>query len=206
MPRPLEELVAPGRAALILIEVQSGVLGPGGPLPMLADAATEISMVPKLATLTHAARQAGVPVVHCTAASLPGGFGRNRNARLFGGTQRRGGLSVGADEKVSPMPEVFAAGDVVLPRYHGLGPFAGTSLDALLRNEGISTAIWAGVSLNVALQDAVFDCVNLAYQAVILRDAVVGVPAEYGLQVLQNTLSLLATLTTCEDVAEVWKG
>jgi nicotinamidase-related amidase len=203
MPPPLEELVAPGRAGLILVEVQPGVVTPGGPLPQLADAAAEISMVSKLASLTRVARRAGVPVVHCTAASLPGGFGRNRNARLFGGTQRRGGL--GDEASVRPVPEVYAEGDVVLPRYHGLGPFAGTSLDPLLRNEGISTVVVAGVSLNIALQDAVFDSVNLGYQAVILRDAVAGVPVEYGQQILDNTLSLLATLATCEQLEQAWK-
>ena len=204
MPPQLAELVAPSRAALVLIEVQPGVVGAASALPQLAEAANKIGMVPKLAKLGHAARQAGVPVVHCTAETLPGGFGRNRNARLFGGAQRRGALA--DDSSVQPIPEVFAEGDIVLPRYHGLGPFAGSRLDPLLRNEGISTVILGGVSLNVALQNAVFDCVNLAYQAVVLGDAVVGVPTEYGDAVLENTLSLLATIATCDEVAGAWKG
>ena len=44
-----------------------------------------------------------------------------------------------------------AAGDVVLPRYHGLSPLTGGPLDSLLRNDGVGTIVVAGVSLNLAI-------------------------------------------------------
>ncbi|MBV8161166.1 MAG: isochorismatase family protein, partial [Acidimicrobiia bacterium] len=88
---------------------------------------------------------------------------------------------------------------------HGLGPMAGTELDPVLRNMGVSTIVAAGVSVNVAIQNLAFDAVNNAYQVVIPRDAVAGVPAEYAEAVLDNTLALVATLTTTADLVRVWK-
>jgi hypothetical protein len=38
------------------------------------------------------------------------------------------------------------------------------------------------------------------------RDAVAGVPLEYAQAVLDNTLNLVATLTTTDEVVAAWKG
>jgi hypothetical protein len=40
---------------------------------------------------------------------------------------------------------------------------------------------------------------------VIPRDAVAGTPAEYGEQVLDHTLSAIATLTTTPAIESAWK-
>jgi len=53
----------------------------------------------------------------------------------------------------------------------------GTELDPVLRNLGIRTIVAAGVSVNVALTNLVFDAVNAGYQVVVPRDAVAGLPA-----------------------------
>jgi biuret amidohydrolase len=38
----------------------------------------------------------------------------------------------------------------------------------------------------------------------VVRDAVAGTPAEYGEQVLQHSLSLVATLATTDDLLRAW--
>jgi biuret amidohydrolase len=48
------------------------------------------------------------------------------------------------------------------------------------------------------------DAVNAAYRVVVPRDAVAGVPAEYGNAIIDNTLSLLATITTTDELIGVW--
>ena len=107
---------------------------------------------------------------------------------------------------VRPVREVYAEGDVILPRYHGLSPMTGTQLDALLRNAGITTVIVAGVSLNVAIPNTVFDAVNRSYQVVIPSDAVAGTPAEYGRQVIDHCLRLISTVTTTDALVAAWAG
>jgi nicotinamidase-related amidase len=99
------------------------------------------------------------------------------------------------------VPEVKATGsDLVLPRLHGLSPFQGTELDAILRNLRVTTIVAVGVSVNVAIQNFAFDAVNASYQMVIPRDAVAGFPAEYVEAVFTHTLGAVATLCTTSDL------
>jgi nicotinamidase-related amidase len=81
---------------------------------------------------------------------------------------------------------------------------AGTDLDPVLRNLGVKTIVPVGVSVNVAITNLVMDAVNHGYQVVLPRDAVVGVPVEYADSVIDNTLSLLATVTTTDQLVAHW--
>jgi biuret amidohydrolase len=47
---------------------------------------------------------------------------------------------------------------------------------------------------------------DLGYQVVIPRDAVAGVPREYADAVLDNSLSLIATLVSSELLLDVWQS
>jgi biuret amidohydrolase len=58
--------------------------------------------------------------------------------------------------------------------------------------------------VNVGMTNFAFDAVNRGYQFVMPRDAVAGIPVEYAEAVLENTLSLVATLTTCAEVIAAW--
>ncbi len=103
-----------------------------------------------------------------------------------------------------PPRSVSDPADIVLPRYHGLGPMTGTQLDPILRNLGVTTIVGVGVSLNVGMTNLAFDAVNRGYQIVLPRDAVAGVPPDYADAVLANTLNVIATLTTTPDVIRAW--
>ncbi len=205
--RDLASLIAPSCTALLVQEMQEGVVGAASGLPSLAAAGVSIALTEHVAALVHAGREAGARVVHCTAENLPGGFGTNRNARLFEGARRAGMENLPGTPSVRPVAELEPEpGDVVLPRYHGLSPMTGSALDSLLRNAGVSTVVIAGVSLNVAIPNLVFDAVNRSYQVVVVSDAVVGVPVEYGVQVVAHTLSLIATLASTDEVVDAWEN
>jgi biuret amidohydrolase len=207
MPLDLVDLVAPAHTALVLQEVQNGVVGSPSVLPALADSAAAVNLVAHCAQLAHAARAAGVTVLHCTAETRDDGKGANRNARLFMGVKHAPvKLSPGSDAVRVPAEIGVEAADIVLARYHGLGPMTGTQLDPVLRNLGVTTIVGVGVSLNVGMTNLAFDAVNRGYQIVIPRDAVAGVPAEYGQAVLDNTLNVIATLTTTADVVRAWRA
>jgi hypothetical protein len=47
--------------------------------------------------------------------------------------------------------------------------------------------------------------VNLGYTAVVPSDAIAGVPADYTPVMIRNTLALVATIATTEDVLGAWK-
>ncbi len=205
MPIDLAALVAPAHTALVLQEVQNGVVGDPSALPALAEAAAAVDLIGHCAALAQAARLVGVPVFHCTAETRADLTGANRNARLFVGVRKSPvALSPGSDAVQVPLPIGVEASDVVLPRHHGLGPMTGTQLDSMLRNLSVTTIVGVGVSLNIGMMNFAFDAVNRGYQFVMPTDAVAGVPAEYAEAVLANTLSLVATLTTTKDVLAAW--
>jgi nicotinamidase-related amidase len=205
VPLDLAALVAPAHTALVLQEVQNGVVGTPSVLPALADAAAARDLVGNCARLAAAARAAGVPVFHCTAETRADRRGANRNARLFLGVDKAPVQLVPGSEAVR-VPDAIgvAPEDVVLPRHHGLGPMTGTQLDPMLRNLGVSTIVGVGVSVNIGMTNFAFDAVNRGYEMVIPRDAVAGVPAHYAEAVLDNTLNLVAILTTAADVVAAW--
>jgi len=207
MPLDLVALVAPAHTALVLQEVQNGVVGTPSVLPALAEAAAAVDLVGNCARLAHAARAAGVTVVHCTAETRDDRKGANDNARLFNAVRKAAvRLSPGSASVQVPSEIGVDPADIVLPRYHGLGPMTGKQLDPILRNLGITTIVGVGVSLNVGMTNLAFDAVNRGYQIVLPRDAVAGVPPDYADAVLAHTLNVVATLVTTADVVSAWGG
>ena len=199
----LAALVDPAHTAIVTSEVQNGVVGERSALPALAEAARP--MVERLGHLCGAARSVDVRVIHATASRRADGAGSNTNARLFAGVKKSpvallpGSFEVQVVSELGPEPE-----DLVLERYHGLNPMGGTDLDPILRNLGVTTLIVTGVSVNVAITNLVMDAVNLGYQVVLPRDAVCGIPQAYADAVIDNTLALLATITTVADLTAAW--
>ena len=205
MPADLGHLVHPSTTAVVTSECQNGVLGEHAIFPAMAAAAAEA--IPAMVHVVAAARAAGVQVVHCLALRRADGRGANTNARLFGAAAKApvaltpGSTQAALIDEFGPQPE-----DLVLTRLHGLGPMAGTDLDPVLRNLGITTIVVVGVSVNVALTNLVMDAVNAGYQVVLPRDAVAGIPEEYATAVIDNTLALLATVVTADDLVRLWGG
>ncbi len=94
--------------------------------------------------------------------------------------------------------------DIVVPRLHGMTPFTSTSLDQILRNLGVRTVVATGVSVNLGVFGMALTALDLGYQVVIPTDAVAGVPREYADAVLEHSLSLIATLTTTDELLALW--
>lgn len=202
--KALQKLACPGHTAIVTQECQGAIIGPNAGLAVLAQEARRVAL-PNIVRLLPAARAAGLRVVHCLVQRRPDGLGANHNAKIF---------AIASGVEIAPgtpgaalLPELGPEPtDLVLYRWHGVGPMGGTDLDAILRNLGVSTLVVVGVSLNVAIPNLVMDAVNAAYHVIVPRDAVAGVPADYGDAVIENTLSLLATITTTDELLRVWKN
>lgn len=192
---------------LLTVECQQGVVGTDSALPELAAEARSSGALHNVARLVAAAHETGVQVLHAVAERRPDGRGANHNARLFRAAtrlpvqQHTGTTAV----RIAP-PIKVAEEDLVVRRLHGLSPIGGTDVDALLRNLGCRTLVVTGVSANIAIPNAVFDAINLGYTAVVPADAIAGVPADYTPAMIRNTLALVATIATTDDVLACWKG
>jgi nicotinamidase-related amidase len=151
-------------------------------------------------------------VVHCTATSRPDGAGSATNCKIFALTARmrreRGSTPTDLGTPgVQLVPELGDdPRDIVVPRLHGMTPFTGTSLDQILRNLGIRTVVATGVSVNLGVFGMALTALDLGYQVVLVRDAVAGVPPEYAEAVIENSLSLVTTVVTSEELVAAWKS
>jgi nicotinamidase-related amidase len=200
LPLDLGELLAPAHTAVLTLELQQRVVG--------LDVDNELAVESRLtftaiAQLLSVARAANVDVVHCvlSPALVPGAA---PNYPLASALAKRGQLGTrpGGDDvvpEIGPEPS-----DYVVARHHGVGPFTGTELDAVLRRLHARTLVVTGVSLNLGVLALCIEAVSLDYRVVIATDGVAGTPREYGQLLLDNTLANLATRLTCAEIGDVW--
>jgi nicotinamidase-related amidase len=204
MPIDLRTLVAPEHTALLTMELQRGVAGDLAMLPALREELLAAGVIDYAARLCAAARDAGVRVVHNTAVNRPDRAGGAVNCRMLAASAKHGGLIEGSPEAEVLLELGRDPRDIEIARYHGMTPFTGTSLDQILRNLGITTVVAIGNSVNIGVLGLVMVAVDLGYQVVVARDAVAGVPKAYADAVLDNTISLLATIVSTDDLVAAW--
>ena len=193
----------PEHTAVVTNECQVGAIGDESIWPGLREAAAP--MLPVLVRLLDDARKAGVRVAHFVAVRRPDMLAANRNAPLFDVSVKAKNLVLGS-RSVELVPELGpSASDLVVRKTHGVASMRSTGLDNLLRNLGVDTVVLTGVSLNVAIPALAFESVNLGYRVVIPRDAVAGVPPEYGDEVLRRSLSLVAEIVDAKELHAAWR-
>ncbi len=206
----LRQLVRPEHTVVITMELQNGIVGDDAILPALPVAVRDTGMLDVAGRVCRAARQHDVRVVHATARHRSDGVGQVVNCKIFAiGAKRRAEMGHGPTDIGQPGVALVdeldvQPSDIEVPRMHGMTPFNGTELDAVIRNLGASTIVLMGVSLNVGITGAALSAVDLGYQVIVVRDAVVGLPKEYGDAVLENTLAMIATIVASDEIIAAW--
>ena len=196
--------------AVLTMELQQGVVGEGALMKALVEEVDRVGVRTTAGRLCDEARSRSIRVVHCVAENRPDGVGEIENCKVFAmnARLRRETGTTPIDQgtpgallvpELSPHPS-----DVVVSRVHGLTPFTQTSLDQILRNLDIKTLVVTGVSVNLGIFGTVMSAVDLGYNVVIVSDGVCGVPREYAEDVLKNSLSLLATIASADEVVAAW--
>jgi nicotinamidase-related amidase len=176
----------------------------------LVDEVERVGVRQTAGRLCDAARERGIQVVHCVAENRADGLGAIDNCKVFAMNNRlrRETGSTPIDQGTEGAKLVSELGpddrDIVVARIHGLTPFTQTSLDQILRNLATRTLVVTGVSINMGIFGTVMSAVDLGYNVIIVRDGVCGVPREYADAVLENSLSLLATIVKADDVIAAW--
>jgi nicotinamidase-related amidase len=206
MPIELKALLTPARTAVLVMECQEGIVGGDAALGALGEAVQRHGTIGHIARVLAAARAAGVPVFYLTVARRADSAGATANCLLLALGRKGEPLLPG-----SPRQAVVAAlaprdGDWVLTRFHGVTPFHAGELDQLLRNLGVRTVVATGVSVNIGITGLTIEAVNAGYQVVVPRQAVAGTPDDYVEAVFANTLRLLATIASVDDVVAAWQG
>jgi nicotinamidase-related amidase len=187
--------------AALTMEIQRGVMGDLASFPELAAAAETRGIVRHAARLLDAIRAANLPVMHCTAEFRADRAGTIANTPLHTAVLRRPEHMLEGTPATELVHELGAeVTDYVSARRHGVSPFTGTPLHDTLESLGVRVLVVTGVSVNVAVLGLCIEAVNLGYQVVVASDAVVGVPLDYSDAVMANSVALVATVRTVDEI------
>jgi nicotinamidase-related amidase len=176
----LTELVDPSRAALVIIDMQRDFVEPGFAFDRLG---VDLTMYPavraRIVTLLGQARATGVLVVHVQMTTLPRGMSESPaqlrfNLRLH--EQGHAGVPLRYTRQGDPGWEFVAEltpreGELVVPKWRSSG-FWSTSLDMLLRSNGIETAVITGCTTEGCVESTARDALFNDYYVVIADDCV----------------------------------
>jgi biuret amidohydrolase len=169
IPETLEDACDPATMALIVYDMQAGVLR------QLPDGGAET--VARVSRLLAAARAGGYPVFFTRHMSLP--------ARLMGTAQLRTAMAwqrVDDPEKVESwflrdtpgfqiVPDLSPRADEAVFDKLAMSAFAGTPLQMALRDLGIRAFAIAGVALEIGIAPTVWHAVDLGLIPVVVTDA-----------------------------------
>jgi nicotinamidase-related amidase len=152
------------RSAILVIDMANDFVHPGG---TIADAggpdyqARAQAMIPGLARLLGAARQAGVRVIYATDAHQPG----DSELRKWPPHAMQGTHEAEVVAELGPKP-----GDVVLEK-QTYSPFLSTDLEAVLRREGISRLYITGLHTDCCARHTSGDAFQKGFDLVWVTDA-----------------------------------
>ena len=205
----LKAWIAPGRTALVVIDMQVDFAAPDGVLGRAGvDMSTVAPALEAAERLVTAAREAGTPVVFVglqTAASTDSPSWRERMRRRSGDPDSDSALcrsgTRGADF-YGPLP---LPGEPVVAktRYSG---FHRADLDELLKGLGVDTLVVCGLTTECCVDCTVRDAFHLDYHVFIATDAC----AAYDLRVHEAALESLelncAILADTSDIVSAWTG
>jgi nicotinamidase-related amidase len=205
VPVDLPVLVAPEHSALVVFEMQRGVVGDLHRMPELGRAVAESGIVPRLGGLVDAARGAGVRVIHAIVEWRPDRAGMIVSSPLLAIMTKHADHVLAGSPTAEIVPELGPdPADLVCSRASGVSPFTATNLDHLLRAEGASTVVAVGAGLTLGMLGLAIEAVGLGYSVVIPADGVVDVDPEYAALMWDKTFPLLVTRTTVAALEEIW--
>lgn len=190
------------RPALLISECQNAITNAKYRSTPLVEQVSARGIVPRINRLAAGFRSAGYPVIHCTIAAQPRFEGFVVNCVLAARVKAEGALVTGTPEAQVHDDIPLLDGDIVNERSHGMAPFSGTSLDAILRGHGVQTVVLAGVSTNVALPGAATEAVARAYNVVLAEDCTAGGTAETHAMQIAMHLPLLAAISHSDAILE----
>lgn len=183
--------IVPGETALVLIDLQKGIVG-GQTVPL-----SSADVVANASRLAAACRGAGVLVVLVRVD--PG-----ENGKLFprplADLQRAplSGAAGFADIVTELGPE---PGDVVVTK-HQHNAFYSTDLDVQLRRRGLRTIILGGISTNVGVEATARAAFERGYEQIFVEDAMAARDGEMHTSSVKKFFPTIGRVRTCAQVIE----
>jgi biuret amidohydrolase len=208
----LRQMVHPEHTVIVTMELQKGIVGADALLQALPAAVAECGLLNVAGNVCRVARSNGVRVIHATMRERSDGAGQAVNCKIFAlSAKRRAETGLGPTDIGHPGVQLVdeldvQPSDIEVPRSGGMTPFLNTELNRIIRSVGGNTVVLMGVSLNLGILGAALSALDHGYQVVVVRDAVIGLPKEYGEAVLQNSIAMIATIVTSAELLAAWSS
>ena len=208
----LDELVDPAHTALVVVDMQRDFCVPGWAFDRVGvDISMYPPMIPQLAHLIEGARAAEVTIVYVQMTVLP-----NRASESPAQIRFNLRLHLASHGDVEPLQYTADGsegqriidelaprdGDLIVKKYRS-SAFWGTSLDMLLRSNGIKSVVMTGATTEGCVESTARDALFNDYYVVIAEDCVASDDRE------QHDASLLLMshrfdIASADEITAVW--
>ncbi len=171
-----EPAIEPGKAALLIVDMQHQCVAPAGATMRklhaagLDDVARGFAermdlVVPNIRRLQDAFREMGLEVIHVRIASMTAdGRDRGPSHKKLGHGAAPGSPDAGI------LPELAPAGDELVFNKTAGSVFCATNIEYVLRNLGITTLIVTGVVTTGCVHTAVTDAADRGFHVILVED------------------------------------
>lgn len=187
--------------AVLVIDMQNDNLHPDGAFAAFgaADHAASQDVVRHVRAVLDAARSAGVAIFHNRIVVYPGRDVGGSNAPIF---RMLGPESLKVGTWGAAIVDGLGQGEdeIVLDRMR-MSAFHGSSLDAMLRNLGVTDVVVVGVWTNMAVEHTVRDAADLGYRVTIVSDATSSISDDWQRAALGYALTNIATIADTATVS-----
>ena len=204
----LEEILDPAHSALVLIDVQNDFCAPDGACAGVGDDLQVIpQMVDRIKPLLAAARSMGMLIVFVRASydpivlSPPWMDQLNARRRFTGGICREGSAGIEFYEGTGP---IDSPKEIVVTK-HRYSAFWGTDIDLVLRSNGISTIVLAGVATECCSESTARDAFFRDYRVVTVADGMASYSQERHGASLKVLAYYFGPVMSADAVIEIWK-
>ncbi len=147
------------REALLVMDVQNGVVGRFGDSPALLET---------LGSAVQAARGSGVPVIYVRVAFRDGTPEISPNNRTFSALAASGLGETDASTQIHPAvaPE---PGDIIVTKRR-VSAFSGSDLEVILRSLGVGSLTLTGIATSGVVLSTLRQAADMDYRLAVLRD------------------------------------
>lgn len=177
--KPFDFLLDPARCALIVIDMQRDFVEPGGFGESLGNDVSRLqAIVPTIAYLLAAFRQAGQMVIHtreCHKPDLsdlpPAKRNRGNPKMRIGDPGPMGRILIAGETGADIVPDLYPAPDELVIDKPGKGAFYATGLHEMLQARSITQLVFAGVTTEVCVQTTMREANDRGYECLLAEDA-----------------------------------
>ena len=176
---PFPYSFAPGKTALVVIDMQRDFVEPGGFGASLGNDVTLLhTAIEPIANLLSAWRARGWPIVHTRESHKadlsdcpPAKRLRGAPSLRIGDTGAMGKLLIRGEPGTSIIPALAPeAGELVIDK-PGKGMFWSTGLHEMLHAQGVTHLVFTGVTTEVCVQTSMREANDRGYDCVLIEDA-----------------------------------